>query len=117
MAQDSSNPLGQLFSRLGLPTDQIASLQHQFAKALVPAEQLRMMRDLIGTFAPSADQIETVQRQLEAQRAQLAMMSEQLDQMEHTLERLAATAEQVRSMQEPFLRLTRTLFGGDEEEL
>ena len=116
MAQESSNPLGALFSRLGLPTDQIDKLQHQLGRALVPAEQLRMMRDLIGTFAPSADQIEAVRRQLEAQRTQLATMNEQLDEIEQTLERLAGTAEQVRAMQEPFLRLTRTLFGGEEEE-
>ena len=118
MAQESSNPLGQLFARLGLPTDQIAGLQQQFTKALLPAEQLRMMRDLMGTFAPSSDQIEGVRRQLEGQRAQLEMMMGQLDEMEQTLERLAATAGQVRSMQEPFLRLTRAVFGhdGDEEQ-
>jgi methyl-accepting chemotaxis protein len=120
VAQDSSNPLGHLLSRLGLPTEQIGALQQQFTKALLPAEQLRMMRDLMGTFAPSSDQIEGVRRQLDGQRTQLESMMAQLDQMESTLERLAATAEQVRSMQEPFLRLTRTLFGtdgtDDEEE-
>ena len=116
MAQEPSNPLGQLFSRLGLPTDQISALQHQFTKAVMPAEQIRMMRDLIGTFSPSVDQIEAVRRQLEAQRAQLEMMSDQLDEMDTTLQRLAATAEQVRSMQEPFHRLTRSLFGTEEDE-
>lgn len=115
MAQEPSNPLGQLFSRLGIPTEQISALQHQFTKAVMPAEQLRMMRDLIGTFAPSVDQIEAVRRQLESQRAQLATMSDQLDEIESTLERLADTAEQVRNMQEPFLRLTRTLFGTEHD--
>lgn len=122
MAQDSSNPLGQLFARLGLPTEQIGALQHQLGKAFMPAEQLRMMRDLMTTFAPSGVQIDGVRKALEGQRAQLETMMGQLDEMEATLERLAATAEQVHSMQEPFLRLTRAMFGGDggdgtEEEL
>lgn len=116
MAQESSNPLGQLFSRLGLPTDQISSLQHQLSKALMPAEQLRLMRDLMTTFAPSGAQIDGVRKQLEAQRAQLETMMSQLEEMDVTLDRLAATADQVHAMQEPFVRLTRTLFGGDGDE-
>lgn len=121
VAQEPTNPLGALFSRLGLPTDQIDKLQHQVGKALMPAEQLRMMRDLITTFAPSADQLEAIRRQLEAQRAQLESMNTHLDEIEQTLDRLANSADQVNAMQEPFLRLARTLFGGDgdqeEEEL
>ena len=102
VAADTPNRLNQLFGRLGLP-------------GLVPAEQLKMMRDLMTTFAPSGVQIDGVRKALEAQRAQLESMMAQLDDLEATLDRLAATAEQVHAMQEPFLRLTRAMFGNDGE--
>jgi hypothetical protein len=103
VAPDPPNRLNQLFGRLGLP-------------GLVPAEQLKMMRDLMTTFAPSGAQIDGVRKALEAQRAQLESMVAQLDDLEATLDRLAATAEQVHAMQEPFLRLTRAMFRGDGED-
>lgn len=112
---DRTNPLAQVLGRLGLPADQIAGLQHQLGRVLMPGEQLQTMRDLVVTFAPSLDQLHAIENQLEMQRTQLEAMLGQLDEMEATLERLTSTAEQLRAMQEPFLRVTR-FFNPDDRE-
>ncbi len=108
MADDEgSNPFAQMLGRLGLPSE--------LGKAFHPAEQLRLMRDLMETFSPSMDQLGAIRRQLEAQRAQLEAMMSQLDEMESTLARLASTAEQLHAMQEPFQRVTRLFQPGEPD--
>lgn len=115
MADDApGNPLSQMLGRLGLPTDQISNFQQQWGRMLNPTEQWQTVRDLLATFSPSMDQLETISRQLENQRTQLEAMISQLDEMEATLERLTSTAEQLRSMQDPFLRFNR-FFGSEDE--
>lgn len=106
MAEDAGNPLASMLGRLGLSGDQLSSLQQQLGR-VVPAEQLKLMRDLMDTFSPSGDQLAVIRRQLEAQRVQVEAMLVQLEDMEATLSRLASTAEQLRDMQEPFQRLTQ----------
>ncbi|HEU5083201.1 MAG TPA: hypothetical protein VFU14_07675 [Acidimicrobiales bacterium] len=96
--EHGSNPLSGMLGRL----------------SALPAEQLRLMRDLLDTFSPSMDQLGAIRRELEAQRAQVEAMLAQLEHMEATLERLVATAEQLRAMQEPFQRLTH-LFNPDRD--
>lgn len=113
MAEDATNPLAQVLGRLGLSGDQLSSMQHQLGR-LMPAEQVRLMRDLIDTFSPSGDQLTAIRHQLEAQRVQVEAMLVQLEEMEATLARLAATAEQLRSMQEPFQRLTHLFLPGQD---
>ncbi len=112
--EDRTNPFAQVLSRLGLPSDQITGLQHQLGRMFLPGEQLQTMRDLVVTFSPSLDQLESIRTQLELQRTQLESMIGQLDEMEATLERLTSTAEQLHAMQEPFLRVTR-LFQGERD--
>lgn len=116
MADDpGSNPLAQMLGRLGLSGDQLASVQHQLGR-LMPSEQMKLMRDLVDTFSPSGDQLSAIRRQLEAQRAQVEAMLVQLEDMEATLARLADTAEQLRSMQEPFQRLTHLFLPGHDRD-
>lgn len=114
MAEDPTNPLFQMLGRLGLPADQLSSLQHQLGRVM-PSAQLELMRDLVDTFSPSGDQLTAIRRQLEAQRAQLEAMLVQLDEMESTLSRLAATAEQLHAMQEPFQRIAHLFMPGGQD--
>lgn len=115
MADDAGNPLAQMLGRFGLSGDQLSSLQNQLGRVM-PAEQLKLMRDLVDTFSPSGDQLTAIRRQLEAQRVQVEAMLAQLEDMEATLSRLADTSEQLRAMQEPFQRLTHLFNPGQDRQ-
>lgn len=115
MADDAGNPLAQMLGRFGLSGDQLSSLQNQLGRVM-PAEQLKLMRDLVDTFSPSGDQLTAIRRQLEAQRVQVEAMLAQLEDMGATLSRLADTSEQLRAMQEPFQRLTHLFNPGQDRQ-
>ena len=97
------------------PSEQISALQQSLGRAFVPGEQVQAMRDLVATFSPSADQLASLERQLEAQRAQLQAMLAQLGEMESVLQRLTDTSEQLREMQEPFLQFAAHFLPGQHE--
>src|SRR5690606_29496733 len=82
MADDAAaNPLAQVLGRLRLSGDQLSSLQQQLGRVM-PSEQMKLMRDLVDTFAPSGDQLSAIRRQLEAQRVQVEAMLAQLEDIE-----------------------------------
>ena len=107
MAEDAGNPLAQVFGRLGLSGDQLSSLQSQLGRVM-PAEQLKLMRDLVDTFSPSGDQLDghppPARGPAGAGRGHAGPAR---GHGGHARPAWPATAEQLHAMQEPFHRLTQ----------
>jgi hypothetical protein len=80
---------------------------------VTPGAQLDAMVDMMEAFGPPLAQIESVRSELMAQREQLEAMTAELDRLETTVDRLATAAEQLAATQDVFVRMARTVTGGD----